>query len=146
MYDTMWNGTRAMAENIAQGITAADPAVMVKEYNSAKRDKNDIIAEIFKSRAVIFGSPTVNKGILSSLAALLEQVRGLGFKGKKAAVFGSYGWSGESVALLGDALKAAGFTVVGEGLKLPWNPTEENRRECREYGARLAGLFVGKAG
>ena len=146
VYDTMWNGTRAMAENIAQGLSAADPAVTVKEYNSAKRDKNDIIAEIFKSRAVVFGSPTVNKGILSSLAALLEQVRGLGFKGKKAAVFGSYGWSGESVALLGDALKSAGFTVVGEGLKLPWNPTEENRRECREYGARLAGLFVGKAG
>jgi anaerobic nitric oxide reductase flavorubredoxin len=142
VYDTMWNSTRVMAENIVQGISAADPAVTVKEFNSAKSDKNDIITEIFKSKAVVFGSPTVNKRTLSSLAGLLEHVQGLGFKGKKAAVFGSYGWSGESVTVLGDALRAAGFTVMDEGLKMPWNPSEENRRECREFGARLAALFA----
>jgi len=91
IYDTMWNGTRVMAENIGRGISKADPKVTVKLFNSAKTDKNDIIAEIFKSKAVIVGSPTVNRGILTSLAALLEEVRGLGFKNKKAAAFGSYG-------------------------------------------------------
>jgi flavorubredoxin len=141
VYDTMWNGTRAMSEHIARGIASVDPSVVVKEYSSSKTDKNDIIAEIFKSKAVVFGSPTVNKGILSSLAGLLEQVRGLGFKGKKAAVFGSYGWSGESVTSLREAPLAAGFAVAEEGLKMPWNPTEENRVACREFGARLGRLF-----
>ena len=141
VYDTMWNGTRVMAENIAQGIGAADPKVAVKLYNAAQRDKNDIIAEIFKSKAVVLGSPTVNKGILTSLAALLEEVRGLSFKGKKAAVFGTYGWSGESVMLLKESLGKAGFQVVDDGLKALWNPDADARKQCLEYGRRLAALL-----
>jgi len=138
VYDTMWNGTRIMAEHIAKGIHGADPAVNVKLFNAAQRDKNDIIAEIFKSKALVLGSPTVGKGILTSIAALLEEVRGLGFKGKKAAVFGAYGWSGESVGVLKGSLEKAGFAVVDEGLKALWNPSEEARRQCLEYGGRLA--------
>jgi flavorubredoxin len=138
VYDTMWNGTRVMAENIGRGIYLADPKVKVKLYNAAKTDKNDIIAEIFKSKAVIVGSPTINRGILTSIAGLLEEIRGLGFKKKKAAVFGCYGWSGESVKLLNESLQRAGFSVVDEGLKILWNPTEESKQRCAEYGQTLA--------
>jgi len=141
VYDTMWNGTRVMAEAIAQGIGSADPRVRVKLFNAAQRDKNDIVAEIFKSKAVVMGSPTVNKGILTSLAGLLEEIRGLSFKGKKAAAFGCYGWSGESPALLQESLRKAGFQVVEEGLKALWNPNEESRRQCLEYGRRLAAAL-----
>jgi flavorubredoxin len=42
------------------------------------------------------GSSTINRGILSAAATIFEMIKGLGFKNKKAAVFGSYGWSGES--------------------------------------------------
>jgi anaerobic nitric oxide reductase flavorubredoxin len=142
VYDTMWNGTRVMAEQIARGLREADPEVNVKLFNGAKTDKNDIIAELFKSKAVVFGSPTINKGILTSLAGLLEEMRGLAFKGKKAAVFGCYGWSGEGVGLLADSLGKAGFTVVGEGLKALWNPDQESRRACLEYGKKLAGSLA----
>jgi anaerobic nitric oxide reductase flavorubredoxin len=142
VYDTMWNGTRVMAEQIARGVREADPEVNVKLFNGAKTDKNDIIAELFKSKAVVFGSPTINKGILTSLAGLLEEMRGLAFKGKKAAVFGCYGWSGEGVGLLADSLGKAGFTVVGEGLKALWNPDQESRRACLEYGKKLAGSLA----
>jgi flavorubredoxin len=138
VYDTMWNGTRVMAEQIARGIREADPEVEVKLFNSAKTDKNDVIAEVFKAKAVVFGSPTINKGILTSLAGLLEEIRGLSFKGKKAAVFGSYGWSGEGVQLLAESLGKAGFTVVDEGLKSLWNPDEDSRRACVDYGRALA--------
>jgi len=142
VYDTMWNATRAMAEHIAHGIESADPEVTVKLYNSSRTDKNDVVAEIFKSKAVVCGSPTVNRGVLTSIAGLLDQVRGLGFKAKKAAVFGSYGWSGESTAFLSKALREAGFSVVDDGLKIEWNPTEEGRRQCEEYGSRLARAFA----
>ena len=138
VYDTMWNGTRVMAEAIAEGVAAADSKVTVKLYNSAKTDKNDIVAEIFKSKAVIFGSPTVNRGILTSVAGLLEEIRGLQFKGKKAAVFGSYGWSGEGVGLLGESLAKAGFEMTGSGVKVLWNPDEDGKRQCVEYGKELA--------
>ena len=97
LYDTMWNSTRKMAEAIAKGISDGDKNVAVKLFNVARSDKNNLITEVFKSKAILVGSSTINRGILSSIAAILEEMRGLGFKGKKAAAFGSYGWSGESV-------------------------------------------------
>ena len=142
VYDTMWNGTRVMAEQIAAGINMADPVVNVKLFSSSKADRNDIITEIFKSKVVLFGSPTINKGILTSVAGILEEIRGLGFRGKKAAAFGCYGWSGESVPILAESLKESGFDVIGEGLKVLWNPSEESKEQCRDYGRSIAAALA----
>ena len=134
LYDTMWESTRVMAEEIAAGIRQADDQVTVKLYNLAKTDKNDAITEIFRSKAILLGSPTVNNGFLVSVAALLEEIKGLKFKKKKAGAFGSYGWSGEAVKVLSERLTDAGFQIVDAGLRLTWSPDEENKRLCRDYG------------
>jgi anaerobic nitric oxide reductase flavorubredoxin len=141
LYDTMWNGTRVMAENIATGIQSSDHSVNIKLFNIAKRDKNDIITEIFRSKAIIMGSPTINRGVLTSVAGMLEEIKGLNFVGKKAAAFGSYGWSGESVKNILDSLAKSGFDVVDEGLKIMWNPDEKNIKQCIEYGKKLFELL-----
>lgn len=142
LYDTMWNGTRIMAETIAKGIAAADPAVNVKLFNIARKDKNDIITEIFKSKGILVGSPTINKGILTAVAGILEEIKGLKFSGKKAAAFGCYGWSGESVKIITEQLEKAGFQIVDEGLRALWNPDEESVARCMEFGKKLAGLMA----
>jgi flavorubredoxin len=139
IYDTMWNGTRIMAEKIANGIKEGDKAVNVKLFNLAKSDKNDVITEVFKSKAILVGSPTINRGILVSVAGILEEMKGLKFKNKKAAAFGCYGWSGESTKLISETLKASGFEVVDDGIKALWNPDDENTTKCFEYGKHLAG-------
>ncbi|MBC8060440.1 MAG: anaerobic nitric oxide reductase flavorubredoxin [Clostridiaceae bacterium] len=134
IYDSMWNATRIMAENIAQGIRETDPLANIKLFNSANSDKNDILTEVFKSKAIVVGSPTINKGILSSSASILEMIRGLEFKEKKAAVFGSYGWSGEAVKMLTELLKEAKFEIAQEGLNILWKPDEEGLIKCVEFG------------
>ena len=138
LYDTMWNGTRVMAESIAAGIREADKNVTVKLFNTAKTDKNDVITEVFKSKAVGVGSPTINQGILSSVAALLEEIRGLKFKNKKAFAFGTYGWSGESVKMITEGLKIAGFDLVGDGIRTLWNPDDDSVKACVDYGRNIA--------
>jgi anaerobic nitric oxide reductase flavorubredoxin len=138
LYDTMWDGTRIMAEHIAKGIIQTDPKMNVKLFNIGKSDKNDAITEIFKSKGILVGSPTINRGILTSIAMILEEIRGLGFKDKKAAAFGCYGWSGESVGMLTEGLKKAGFTIIDDGLKVLWNPDEPSRKTCVEYGRKIA--------
>jgi flavorubredoxin len=137
IYDTMWNGTRRMAEAIAEGIRSSDDAVVVKLYNASKYDKNDIITEVFKSKAVLVGSPTINRGISFSISGILEMIKGLGFKNKKAAAFGAYGWSGEGVKIITEELKDAGFEVVDDGLRALWNPDEQALQQCREFGQRF---------
>jgi len=64
LYDTMWDGTKLIAEAIVKGIREVDKEVNVKLYNIAKTDKNDLITEVFKSRIILIGSPTVGGGIL----------------------------------------------------------------------------------
>ena len=141
IYDSMWNGTRVMAENIASGIRQSDQKVNVKLYNISRSDKNDVITEIFKSKAILVGSPTVNRGILTAVAALLEEIKGLKFQGKKAAAFGCYGWSGESVKVISENLQSAGFEVVDGGIRSLWNPDTTSIETCVEYGKKVAGLF-----
>ena len=138
IYDTMWNGTRRMAEAIAKGIKEVDPTLLIKLFNSARSDMNDIITEIFKSKLIIVGSPTINKGILHSVAAIIEMIKGLSFKNKKAVGFGTYGWSGESVKIINEELKEAGFEVLNEGIKALWNPDENSLQECIDFGKDIS--------
>lgn len=137
IYDTMWNSTRKMAEAIAEGIHEVSPSTVIKLMNSAKYDKNDIITEVFRSKAILVGSPTINNGYLFSIGGIVEMIKGLKFKGKSAAAFGSYGWSGEVVKQLTKALEESGFKIVDNGHRSLWIPDEKELDVCREYGRQF---------
>lgn len=138
IYDTMWEATRKMADAIAQGVKEVDPTLNIKLFNVSKIDKNDVISEVFKAKLIIAGSSTINKGILSAMASTIEIMKGLKFKNKKAAGFGSYGWSGESPKHMTQELEACGFEILEEGLGVLWKPDEAALEVCREYGRKLA--------
>ena len=138
IYDSMWGGTRKLAEAMAKGIVDASPSTEVRLHNVGKSDKNDAITDVFRSKAILVGSPTVNAGILSAVAGVLEEMKGLKFKKKKAGVFGCYGWSGEGNKVLAGILGASGFEVVGDEFKNLWNPDEAGLAAAREYGKKFA--------
>lgn len=134
IYDTMWNGTRMMAENIAKGIHHADPGINVKVFNVTNSDKNDLMTEIFKSKALMLGCPTINNGISTAIAAILEEVKGLKFKNKLAASFGTYGWSGEVTAIINKELQACGFNIYNNSIRVLWSPDQAAQEQCFDYG------------
>ena len=140
VYDSMWNGTKMLAERIAEGIAAADEGVTVKVQNIAKSDVNDVITEVFKSKTVVVGSPTMSNNMLHSVAGFIHLMRTMKFKGKKAAAFGCYGWSGESVKLIDASLNDAGFEVASKGFRNQWNPDEDAENEAMEFGRMIAEL------
>lgn len=123
-YDTMWEGTAKIAHAIADEIHRQSPDTVVKVFNIAKSDKNEVMTEVFKSKAIAVGSPTVSNSYLSSVAGWLEFLKQLKFKNKKAAAFGCYGWSGESVKLLQAKLAEAGFRVSEANVRSLWSPEE----------------------
>jgi Uncharacterized flavoproteins len=61
VYDSMWKSTRKMAEAIAEGIKSVDSDVAVKLFSASHADKNDILTELFRSKAFMVGSSTINK-------------------------------------------------------------------------------------
>ena len=138
VYDTMWQSTRKMAEAIADGIRQASPQTSVVIKNIAHDDKNDVLTEMFRSKAVLVGSPTINNGMSFAIAGLLEMAAGLKLKGKKAAAFGSYGWGGGSVKLITQRLGEAGFELVSDGLSKMWVPDGTALDDCRDFGRDFA--------
>lgn len=137
IYDTMWQSTRKMAEAIAEGIQQASPNTTIKILNAVKNDKNDILVEVFKSKAILVGSPTINNGFSYAIAGILEMIKGLKFKNKKAASFGSYGWSGEAAKLIKEFLEESKFAIVNDGIRVNWAPDEETIEQLREYGRKF---------
>ena len=125
-YDTMWNGTAQIAHKIAEKIQEKFPETVVKVFQISKSDKNEVMTEIFKSKALIVGSPTISNDVMASVSGWLAFLKQLKFKGKRAAAFGCDGWSGESVKILAEKLKEAGFDVIDENIKSLWNPTDED--------------------
>jgi flavorubredoxin len=137
IYDTMWDGTKALAHAIADAIHLTDPATTVKLYNISKTDKNEIMTEVFRSKAIALGSPTVGSDILSSVGGWLCFLEELKFKNKKAGVFGCYGWSGEGNNVLREKLEKAGFMVIGPEIKCNWNPRPSDFALAKAFAEAL---------
>ena len=136
LYDTMWHATRRMAEAIGDGL--ADEGVSHKLLHMAVTDRNDALVEVFKAGAVIVGSPCLNGGLLPSIYPVLADLKGLKFKNKVGAAFGSYGWSGECVKLIEQHLADCKIPLAGPGVRCLWQPKAEDLQACRALGRQVA--------
>ena len=136
LYDTMWEGTRQMAEAIGDGLAAED--VPYKVFHMAVSDINDVVTEVFKAGAIIVGSPTFNQGVLPTISPILENLKGLKFQNKIGAAFGSYGWSGEAVKIIEEHLDRCKIPVVAEGVRAKWQPKSDAITMCQELGHKVA--------
>jgi len=136
VFDTMWNATERMAKAIAEGLIEC--GVDCKVSHAALSDGNDLMVDFFKAKLIVLGSCTHNNGILPSMAKILEEMKGLRFKNKIGAAFGSYGWSGESIKDIEEVLKKAGIPLAHSGLRVKWQPGEAELESCRAMGRELA--------
>lgn len=137
VYQTMWEATQKLANSLAAYLREVDPSVTVKVLNIDKVDKNDVMTEIFKSKAVAFGCPTVGKDMMTNMSGLIHFAKEISFKNKKACVFGAYGWSGEGNSKMKEALAHAGFEVLDPEVKCNWNPTDEDFSKTKELAIAL---------
>ena len=110
IYDSMWNSTEKMAKAIEEGFL--DKGYVTSLRNLRFNHISDIITEVLDSEYVCIGSPTLNNNILPTVSAFLTYLKGLAPKGRKAIVFGSFGWGGQSVSILENEMKTAKFDVV----------------------------------
>jgi flavorubredoxin len=130
VYDTMWGSTAKMAHAMADAVSACGCCPRVLKLRSAHR--SDVATEILESGALLVGSPTMNNQMFPTVADVLCYLRGLKPKNLVGAPFGSYGWSGESVAQVGKALDEMGVELVSPGLRVQYVPDGAALEECRD--------------
>lgn len=135
IYDTMWQATRKMAEAIGDGIS--ESGVENKIIHAAVTDRNDAIVEIFRSKAIVIGSPTLNNGLLPTIEPILADIRGLKFQNKIGGAFGSYGWSGECVKIIEEHFSKAGIPIISHGISCKWQPGAQDIQVCLEFGRKI---------
>jgi flavorubredoxin len=140
IYDTMWQATELMAGAIGEGLKleGADFEMLNLKLNH----RSDIMAEVLDSRAIILGSPTINNGMMPLMADILCYMKGLRPTGKIGAAFGSYGWSGEAVKHLTEALRGMNVNVEAEGIRVKFTPQREDLDRCVELGRQIARSMI----
>ena len=124
-----------MAKAIWEGAskTGAD----VRLYKPGQAENSHIVAELLDAAGALFGSPTLNYGMMPSMGGLLIYLKGLKPAGKPAASFGTYGWSGGAQKDMDELLQKAGM-LLEPALTINWSPSAEDLTNCENFGIAFA--------
>ncbi len=139
VFDTIWGGTEKMARAICRGIEAE--GVSYRLFGAGTSDFNDVMTEVLKARGLVIGSPTLNNGIMPTLAPYIEEIRHLRFQQKLGAAFGTYGWSGENVKIIEEAMQNGGFKIAQVGIRSQFSPHDEDLLHCETFGRGFAKIL-----
>ncbi len=122
IYDTMWQSTEKIARAIEEAFHGKGYATRM--MNLQCNHISDIMTEVINARYICVGSPTLNNTMMPSVAGFLTYLKGLAPKGRLGLAFGSYGWGGQSISQVEEALKSCGFETL-DSIKVNYIPSDE---------------------
>ncbi len=135
-----YGNTRALAGEIAAGL--AESGVDAQMFDMQSVSPAEVAARVDQSEGLLVGSPTFNQDAVYPVWDLLARLSPLVNRGKPAAAFGSYGWSGEAVKMLEQRLSGLKLKVTLPGVRVNFTPGEGDLRAARELGRSFAKLLV----
>ena len=133
-----WSGTgntEQMANAVAEGIAAAGGQAEVFTAADFGPDK------VPEYEGLAFGCPSMGSEELESdeFEPMFRAVEP-SLAGKKAGLFGSYGWGdGEWMRTWQAGVEGDGCTLVADGVIANEAPDDEALAACRDLGAKLVG-------
>lgn len=139
VYDTMWHSTEKMAVALADGL--ASEGVEVKFYDLKATHVSYVVTDILDARAILVGSPTLNNGMLPTVAGFLHLLKGLKPRGKVGLAFGSYGWGGGAIKAIEGDLQTAGVELIEPGVGYVFVPDDKDLAQCLELGKRIGRVI-----
>lgn len=139
-YVSAYGYTKRMASQLEEGVKkAGDVEVDVVDIeNILLGDLEELVA---KADGILVGSPTINQNTLLPIYKLFAVINPIRDKGKLAAAFGSFGWSGEAVGLIEDHLKNLKLKVHSEGATARFLPNEEESESLISFGEDFGRSF-----
>ncbi len=133
-YVSCYGYTRTLAEALAAELTALGYDTSLEDVSLVPMA--EVAAKIHASDIVALGSPTVNADIMPPVWATLTSLSVPVMRGKFAAAFGSYGWSGEAVPMLEKRLSDLGCKVA-TSVKVRFRPQEEDLEKMKQVAHEL---------
>jgi flavorubredoxin len=137
IYETRTGNTKTLADAIQEGMVQSGVDVVMKRINDVD------VAELADYDGVILGAPTYHKDIIPTMKTFLFKLEQAKLKGKTGASFGAYGWSGESVGMLGETMTHIyGMNVLEPRTRLMGKASGPG--QYREFGKQIAEKIKGK--
>ena len=130
VFATMWHTTEIMAKNIADAFYAIGIKPVL--FDLRTDHISDVATELLDAKFLAVGSPTLNNQMMPSIAGLLCYIKGLAPKGLKGFAFGSYGWGGQSIGQVEQALKDCKVEICLPMQKIMNTPNPKVLRELQE--------------
>jgi flavorubredoxin len=131
--------TRSMAAVIGDELGKLD--FHVTELRMYEMRDSDLRDELELADLILVGTPTINRDAPPQVWHALSLFSLVTPKAKVAAVFGSFGWSGEAIKMVEERLQGLRFKLPVPSLSVRFTPTEENLKSCQDF-ARLAAANV----
>ncbi len=140
-YCSAYGNTELLAKAIASGVKEVLPDAEVPLYNVIEHSMEEMGAVLNESDGFLIGSPTLNKDALPPIWILLAHADAVNMAKRPAALFGSYGWSGEAVGNLADRLKGLKVKLFEKNFRVVFVPTEEDLKQAKEFGKEFAATI-----
>lgn len=140
-YVSAYGYTKEMALLIKKGLNevgVSDIRLLDIEHSLL----GDLEEQVIKSNGIIIGSPTINQNTLLPIYQLFAVLSPIRDKGKMAAAFGSYGWSGEAIKLIEDHLKNMKLNIVQDGLLEKFYPYNGKEERIIDFGKKFGEKFL----
>jgi len=138
LYYSQSENTEKMANAVAEGAKNDGQSDVTLSYHIAAE-------ELAGFDAIILGAPTYHHEIPIGMKKLFETSasKGINLKGKTAATFGSFGWSGEAPKLLLEIMKNKfEMKVVTPPLLVKYVPDKEAFAKCQSLGKTIAETLI----
>lgn len=139
LYITAYGNTGKMANYLAEEINKK--GIKAEAHEITKMNMDEVVNAISNADGVLIGSPTINQDAVKPVWDVLSLVCPITNRGKAAAAFGSYGWSGEGVPMMMGRLKSLKFKTTDEGLRFKFVPGEKNYKEADEFIDKYVSLL-----
>lgn len=131
----MYGNTEKMMNAVAQGISRA--GIPVEIFDAARTHTSYILPSLWTYRGVMIGAPTYEGTLFPPVAQAIDMAGLKRVVNKKAAIFGSYGWSKGGMAAFQKLVEPLKWQVT-DVLEFRGSPTAEQLKQGEELGERFA--------
>jgi flavorubredoxin len=133
--------TKTIAEKLKEGAEKI-PNITVDFCDIEKMDLETLGEKIAYADAYLLGSPTINQNMLPQLYNVFALMTPLRDKGKLAAAFGAYGWSGEAKQNLISNIDNLKLNRYCESMFVKFIPSKTEEENIIKFGETFAKTLI----
>ena len=138
VYGSMYGNTELMMNAVARGISQA--GVPLEIFDASRTHVSYILPSLWTKRGVMIGAPTYEVSLFPPVGEILTMAAHKHIKNKKAAYFGSYGWSGGARKNLEKIIQQLKWDFEG-AFEFAGRPKEEELKKGEEFGRHFAEVI-----